>query len=68
MVPNEPVSEDKNEQDSRRDCVICDEAYQVAFWTDHFGVAEDVLLDVVRRVGPKVENVAAELVIHGGSK
>ena len=58
------MSEDKTEQGIQRDCVICDEAYQLAFWTDHFGVSEEVLIEVVRRVGPKVENVAAELIIH----
>jgi hypothetical protein len=50
------------------DSVICDEEYQVAFWTDHFSVSKELLLDVVRRVGPKVGDVAAELVIHRFSK
>jgi hypothetical protein len=48
----------------QRDKVICDEEYQIAFWTDHFGISKEVLLEVVRKVGPKVGDVTAELVIH----
>jgi hypothetical protein len=47
-----------------RDSVICDEEYQIVFWTDHFKVSKEVLLEVVKRVGPKIGDVTAELVIR----
>jgi hypothetical protein len=56
------MDQDKYGRD--RDRIVCEEEYQIAFWTDHFGVSREVLLDVVRRVGPKVGDVTAELAIH----
>lgn len=47
-----------------RDRVICEEEFQIGFWSHHFGVSKAVLLDVVRRVGSKVSDVTAELIIH----
>jgi hypothetical protein len=48
------VTDRKTDHDILRDQVICDVEYQLAFWTNHFGVSSGVLLDVIRRVGPKI--------------
>jgi hypothetical protein len=50
-----------------RDHPDCDrinrnEDYEVANWTNHFGVSNEVLLAAIDAVGPMVKNVAAELV------
>jgi hypothetical protein len=47
-----------------RDCVICTEEYQMVFWTDHFKISRDILLEVIERVGPKVADISADLTIH----
>ena len=36
--------------------------YEVAYWTNHFGVSKEVLLAAIDGVGPTVKDVAAELV------
>ena len=38
------------------------EDYEVAYWTNHFGVSEEVLLAAIDGIGPMVKHVAAELV------
>ena len=38
------------------------EDYEVANWTNHFGVSKEVLLAAIDGVGPMVKNVGAELV------
>lgn len=38
------------------------EDYEVAYWTNHFGVSKEVLFAAIDGVGPMVKNVAAELV------
>jgi hypothetical protein len=44
-----------------RDSVVCAEEYQIVFWTNHFNVSEEILLEVLKQVGPKVSDVAAHL-------
>ena len=49
-----------------RDHPDCDrinrnEDYEVAYWTNHFGVSKEVLLAAIDGVGPMVKNVAAKL-------
>jgi hypothetical protein len=44
------------------DRINCNEDYEVAYWTNHFGVSKEVLLAAIDGVGPTVKDVAAELV------
>ena len=42
-----------------RDCIDRSEEYEVAFWTVHFGVSREELLEVMANVGPRVSDVTA---------
>jgi len=56
------MSDDKTNRgpaDGKR--INVNEDYEVRYWTKEFGISEDTLRDAVKRVGPVVDDVRAEL-------
>ena len=51
--------QDRGPQDRNR--INVNEDYEVRYWTKEFGISEDALRDAVKRVGPMVDDVRAEL-------
>lgn len=56
------MSDDKTNRGSPdRDRINLSEDYEVRYWTDHLGVTEDRLREVVGRVGDNADKVRDEL-------
>lgn len=56
------MADDKsNRGQADRDRINVNEDYEVLYWTKEFGISEDTLRDAVKRVGPMVDDVRAEL-------
>ncbi|NID06023.1 DUF3606 domain-containing protein [Luteibacter jiangsuensis] len=56
------MADDKsNRGQADRDRINVNEDYEVRYWTKEFGISEDTLRDAVKRVGPMVDDVRAEL-------
>ncbi|MGN6093103.1 MAG: DUF3606 domain-containing protein [Luteibacter jiangsuensis] len=56
------MADDKsNRGQADRNRINVNEDYEVRYWTKEFGISEDALRDAVKRVGPMVDDVRAEL-------
>ncbi|NII53656.1 DUF3606 domain-containing protein [Luteibacter sp. SG786] len=56
------MADDKsNRGQADRSRINVNEDYEVRYWTKEFGISEDALRDAVKRVGPMVDDVRAEL-------
>jgi hypothetical protein len=58
--------DDKTKPDMHgRDCIDCNEEFELVYWSTHHGVSKEELLAIIARVGPRVSDVTAAIVIRG---